>query len=255
MSPIFISLGAFGCIFGGALVGLMIQRMLPDHHLKPESKDAVKLGAGLIATMAALVLGILVGAAKSSFDSVTTSVIQGGTKFILLDRVLAQYGPPASEWRGQLRDMVEEVERNTCEERSLLNSQEPAMKESVSLSLEGLSEKIRSLTPETNSQKFLQIQAVQLANEIVQYRWQIFEQEGSVLPPIFLIILVFWLTALNLTYGLFAPCNGTVIAVLMTCAFTVAAALFLIMEMNRPLQGFVRVSGEPFRKTLEHLGR
>src|SRR4029453_5628978 len=92
-----------GCMFGGALLGLLLSSLLPEHHLRDNSKDTVKVVAGMIATLAALVLGLLVGSAKSSFDALNTEITQSGTKIILLDRVLAAYGPETKDAREQLR--------------------------------------------------------------------------------------------------------------------------------------------------------
>ena len=103
MSPLVISLVAFVCIFGGTLFGMFLRNILPEHHLSDESKDAVKLGIGMIATLAALVLGLLVASAKGTFDTASTGLRQTGARVILLDRVLAHYGPETMEARELLR--------------------------------------------------------------------------------------------------------------------------------------------------------
>jgi len=95
-----VALIAFVCIFGGALLGLFLRTLLPEHHLRDDSRDALKLGAGLIATLVALVLGLLVSSAKSSFDAMNSGLTELGAKVILLDRILAQYGPETMEARG-----------------------------------------------------------------------------------------------------------------------------------------------------------
>ena len=95
-SPQAIFLISVGCIFVGALLGLLLSRLLPKHHLRDNSKETVKMVAGTIATLAALVLGLLVGSAKNSFDALNTEITQSSTKVILLDRVLAAYGPGLS---------------------------------------------------------------------------------------------------------------------------------------------------------------
>lgn len=89
MNSIFIALVSTGCIFAGALLGLALQRLLPGHHLSKETQDVVKLSAGTIATLTALVLGLLVSSAKSTFDTMNNGIVQGSAKFILLDRTLA----------------------------------------------------------------------------------------------------------------------------------------------------------------------
>src|SRR6266496_4786584 len=101
-----IFLISVGCIFGGALLGLLLSRVLPEHHLRDNSKDTVKVVAGTIATLSALVLGLLVGSAKSSFDVTNTAIVQNGAKIILLDRVLAAYGPETKDLREQFRGTV-----------------------------------------------------------------------------------------------------------------------------------------------------
>src|SRR5512139_2669574 len=109
MSAITLALIAFACIFGGALLGLGISTNLPGHHLSENGRDLVKLAAGLIATLAALVLGLLVSSAKGPLDSINTELTMAGAKVIMLDRVLAKYGPETKEIRGLLRSSVEGV--------------------------------------------------------------------------------------------------------------------------------------------------
>ncbi len=99
MSPLVISLIAFGCIFGGMLLGMFLRQVLPEHHLSEESKDVVKLGIGTMATLAALVIGLLIASAKGSFDTLNNGLIKAGSQIILLDRAMAQYGPETREAR------------------------------------------------------------------------------------------------------------------------------------------------------------
>src|SRR5215467_12209422 len=106
MNSATIGLISAGSIFSGALLGIGLQRFLPDHHLNKETQDVVKLSSGTIATLTALVLGLLVSSAKSAFDSMNTGVVQGSAKIILLDRTLARYGPESKPAREQLKRSV-----------------------------------------------------------------------------------------------------------------------------------------------------
>ena len=106
MSALVVSLIAFGCIFGGMLLGMVLRAVLPDHHLSAESKDALKLGIGMIATLSALVLGLLIASAKGTFDTTSSELRQTGSKIILLDRTMAGYGPETREARDVLRRSV-----------------------------------------------------------------------------------------------------------------------------------------------------
>src|SRR6266566_772254 len=105
-SSLTIGLICAGCIFGGALLGLLLKRLIQEHHLRDTSKDTLKVVAGMIATLSALVLGLLVSSAKSSFDTTSNAMIQNGAKIILLDRALAAYGPETKDVREQLRRAV-----------------------------------------------------------------------------------------------------------------------------------------------------
>ena len=103
MNALAISLVAFGCIFGGMLLGIFLRTVLPEHHLSDDSKDVLKLGIGIMGTLAALVIGLLIASAKGNFDTMNSGIIQTGSKIILLDRLMAQYGPETREARDLLR--------------------------------------------------------------------------------------------------------------------------------------------------------
>ncbi|HJV35832.1 hypothetical protein [Geomonas sp.] len=252
MNSLLIALIAFASIFGGALLGFAIQCVLPDHHLRPESKDTVKLGAGLIATMAALVLGLLVSSSKSTYDSVNTGLIQMSAKAITLDRLLAQYGPETKEIRSELRDSVTHTVHLVWPE---LNSGLTGVKAlEGSKTGERLAVHVRQLTPKSDEQRAIHAQSMQIVADIMQSKWVLVQQHHTKLPLIFLIILISWFAILNITYGIFAPRNVTVIAVLFFCALSVSASLLLIVEMNSPLDGLIKVSSDPMLNALKHLG-
>ena len=253
MSSLAIGLISAGCIFGGALLGLLLHALLPEHHLRDTSKDTVKVVAGMIATLAALVLGLLVGSAKSSFDATSTAITQSGAKIILLDRVLAAYGPETKDVREQLRGAVAAgIEMFWPEEKNVGSGMTAFERANA---MEMIQAKLRSLTPMTDAQRQLLSQAEQISNDMLQARWLLIEQAQSALPMPFLVVLLFWLTMLFLSFGLFAPRNATVIIVLLIGAMSVSGAVFIILEMNHPLRGMIKVSSAPMRKALEHLGQ
>jgi len=253
MSSITIGLISAGCIFGGAVFGLFLQGLLPEHHLRDTSKDTVKVVAGTIATLSALVLGLLVGSAKSSFDATNTAIVQNGAKIILLDRVLAAYGPETKDLREQFRGNVAAgIEMFWPEEKGEGSGMAGFERAAP---MEAIQAKLRGLAPATDAQRQLLSQAEQITNDMLQARWLLIEQAQSALPLPFLVVLLFWLTMLHLSFGLFAPRNWTVFAVLLISALSVSGAIFIILEMNHPLQGMIKVSSAPMRKALEHLGQ
>ncbi len=243
---------SFGCIFGATLLGLAIRRLLPEHHLSADSKDAIKVGAGMISMMAALVLGLLVSSAKQHYDATSTAIVTGGAKVIILDRVLAAYGSDCSELRRQLYAGVEgTIALLWPEERQ----KDTLSQFEKTAPMEGVLLKLYQLKPQTEAQRALQQQALDICNDLLLTRWLQVEQAQTTLPVAFIAILLFWLTMLYTSFGLLAPHNTTVLAAMFIGALALATALFLIMEMNRPMSGSIKISSAPLRKTLEQLGR
>jgi len=253
MNSIIIGLITFGCVFGGAMLGLYLRKILPGHHLNEDTKDTVKTGVAIVATLTALVLGLLISSAKSSLDQMNTTLTESGANMIMLDRVLSYYGPETKEIRGQLRDVVQSlIQRIWSREKfKKVDAQFSQRGQGMELVLD----KIRLLIPQSESQKLLQAQALQIGNNLLQSRWLVLERAQLTIPTIFLVILLFWLTILFTSIGLFSPCNSTVVIVLMVCAMSVACAIFLIEDLSRPYQGMMKVSSAPFDKALENLGR
>jgi len=241
------------CIFGGALLGLLLSRLLPEEHLRDKSKDTVKVVTGMIATLAALVLGLLISSANTSFDAVDTAITHSGARIILLDRALANYGPETKEAREQLRSVVvagiEMFWPGAKSEGSGLQGFEQAT------GMEGLQTKIRELTPTSDIQRALRSEAEKLSGDMLEARWLLIAQAQHTIPTTFLVVLLFWLTMLHVGFGLLAARNTTVIAALVISALSVSGAMFLILEMYQPLSGMIKVSSAPLRKALEHLGR
>ena len=222
--------------------------------LSKESRDAVLMGTGLIATLTALVLGLLISSAKQSFDGMNDSLAQGGAKIILLDRTMANYGPETKEIRDLLRrTLTRGIAKVWPEDKTKVG--ELAAFEKSPVGMETIQDKLRNLVPQNDSQRMLQTRAVQLTNEMLEARWLTIEQAQVSLPTAFLVILLFWVAVLFVCIGLFAPPNKTVIVVMLVCAMSVAGAVFLVREMNHPLQGVMKVSSAPLIKAVEMMGK
>ena len=254
MHPALIGMFVFACTFGGALLGIGLRARLPAHHLDAESRDTVNHGIGLIATMAALVLGLVTASAKSSFDGVDAAVKQTAVEILSLDRVLARYGPEASEIRRGLKVAVlNRIERTWPEKSSQAANLDPIEAQAGS-GPEALANAIDGLKPRDDTERALQSRAVELTEALLQARWLIHGGSPTSVPWPFLMILLFWLTAIFVSFGLFAPRNGTVLAVLFVCAVSVGSSVFLVLEMDAPFEGLLRVSSDPMRFAYEHLG-
>jgi Protein of unknown function (DUF4239) len=251
LSAIAIGLVVFALVFVSALLAMFVHTKLPDDHLSSDSKDVVKLGVALIATMSALVLSLLISSAKTAFDTRSNQLVQAAADIVLLDRALARYGPETKEARSLLqRDVAETVERFWPENGAKRIAIDPGTSPA-----EAMYDKVDELAPQNDAQRSLRSQALSLAVDVRQIRLLMLEHMGSSIPLPFLVILVFWLCIIFASFGLFAPHNATVIAVLGVCALSVAGAIFLIIELDRSFEGLLQVSGAPMREALAQLGR
>ncbi len=253
MSPIMIAGVVFACVFGGALLAMLLGRCLPEQHLRPESKDAVKLGLALVATLAALVLGLLVAAAKGTFDTQSSAIKLMAADALLLDRVLARYGPETKDARDLLRRAATITLASLWpeDEAQPANLTPGAARELM----ETFYDQVAGLVPRNETQRSLRGRAVEITGNLEQTRLRLFAQRGSSIPLPFLVVLVFWLTILFVGYGLLAPPNATVVALLLVCALSVAGALLLILELDRPFEGIMRVSSAPLQDALAQFGK
>jgi hypothetical protein len=251
VSAISIGLIVFALIFASALFAMFVRDALPEHHLSADSKDVVKLGIALIATMSALVLSLLVASAKSAFDTRSNQLVQTSVDIILLDRALARYGPETKDARSSLRNSIAAV----VEQFWPAEGARPISIDLNAQPVEALAVKIEELSPQNDMQRLLRSQALTTAQEIGRMRLLLFENLGTSIPLPFLMVLVFWLCIIFASFGLFAPRNTTVIAVLCVCALSVAGAIFLILELDRSFEGLLQVSGAPLRTALAQLGR
>jgi hypothetical protein len=253
MSALVIAVIVFACMFGGGVAGLMLKRRLPDHHLSPETRDVVRLAAALIATLAALVLGLLIASANSSFNARDQEIKQAGADLILLDRALRYYGPETTEIRTLLRQGVARaIELHWPKEDGRVSSREDS---EGGLLLERAIELIRNLKPGDDAHRSQQNRALQIGGDLARTHWLLVEQSGSSIPTAFLVFLVFWVTMIFASFGLFAPFNTTVIAALFFCSVSIAGSIFLILEMDAPLHGLIKISGAPMHSALSHLNQ
>jgi hypothetical protein len=252
MGSMIITSIAFASMSGGALLGMYVRNRLPQHQLTDESKDILKVGVGLIGTLVALVLGLLLSSAKSSFDVRRAEITQSSAKVILLDRVLAEYGPQTKDARDLLRRaLAGAIERVWPTD----GTGRPDLKSLETSGVENVERKLRELSPQNESQRAIQLQSLQFAGDILQTHWLLLEQTQQSLPTLFLVILVLWLTVLYIGFGLLAPGHATAIVSLLVCALCVSGAIFLILEMSDPVGGIIRVSSGPAMKALSLLGK
>jgi hypothetical protein len=242
---------AFTCIFGGALIGVGLRKALPQHHLADDTKDVVRLGTGLIGTIAALVLGLLIASANSSYQTQSGQVQRMTADIILLDNLLAQYGPEAQPARDLMRSAVGlMVERIWRENSSTSATQAPFHATAVG---EEAFAKIQQLSAQGEVQRLLKSRAVELSVDVAQTRLLLLQQAGSSIPRPFLAILIFWLSMIFASFGLFSRLNAVAAGALFIFALSASGAIFLIVDLGQPFSGFVQISSAPLHNALAPL--
>jgi len=239
------------CLVLAVLIGRKIRGLLPEHHLSADTRDAVKLAMGLVATMSALLLGLLVSSAKGSYDTVRSEVIQMAAKVAFLDRVLTVYGRDAVEARMQFRGAVEEaIGRMWPTDAGVSARFDPNLRSSTAVV-----GAIQRLAPNDETQHNLKSQAMSLAVEIGELHSLMQAQMISSISRPLLIVVVSWLFVIFLSFSLLAPPNATATLALVASAMSVSAAIFLILELDRPFAGLIRISNEPMQNALSQMVR
>jgi hypothetical protein len=240
-------------VFGGALFGLWLQKVLPDQHLSTETKDVVRLATALVATISALILSLLVSSANSSFNRFDDELTQNAARVVMLDRTLAEYGPQANDIRVLLKTRFSRaiellysatmVANNFADGRLAITQGE------------NIDSRLFALAPDGPVQRGLQARAVELNGEINMTNALIHAQREDSMPMGLLIGLGAWLSLIFATFGLFAPRNPVVIGALLMCSISVAGAVFLFQEMNSPFTGLITLSRAPLHEALHYLGQ
>ena len=249
MNPTLTALIVFACLIAAVLLGRTLRGLLPEGHLSTESKDAVKLAMGLVATMSALVLGLLVSSAKGAYDTERSEVIQMASKVAFLDRVPAAYGPEAAGVRAQFRDNVGEGIGQIWpgEIRRPANSAPNTQAGTV------LYRDIQRLSSQNDTQASLKSQAASLAIDVAQIRSLLAAQSVPSISKPMLIILVLWLVIIFLGFSVLAPPNATTLLALTVSALAVSGAIFLILELDEPFGGLIGISSEPMLNALHQI--
>ena len=234
MTPIEISLIVFASVFAGALFGMYLRALIPKHHLQENTENVIKLGMGLIATMAALVLGLLIATATNSYETQDDAVKHTAAKILLLDHMLSNYGPETREARELLRRTVaarlEAIWPEDRSQRARFDQPEGAV------AAQTIEAQLLKLSPRNDAQRWLQSEALRVGREIMETRWLVLGGLGSSVPLLFLVVVVFWLTIIFASFGLLALRNSTVVVVFFLASLSVAGSIFLILEWTNPLK-------------------
>jgi hypothetical protein len=251
MNTTLTALIVFGCLVGAVLLGRTLRRLLPEDHLTADSRDTIKLAMGLVATMTALVLGLLVSSAKGSYDTERSEVILMASKMTFLGRVLAAYGPDASDVRVLLRNTVEEAIQQMWPGQMRRPTDRNPDVQAGNRAYAAL----QQLSPQNEMQRVIKSRATTLAEDVAQTRSLLAAQSVPSVSMPMLIILVSWLVVIFVGFSVLAPPNATTVFALMISALAVSGAIFLILELDEPFGGLIGISSEPMVTALHQIAK
>jgi hypothetical protein len=256
VNAIVTALVVFAIVVGATLLGSSFGRRIPTDQVTGNTWSSVSLGIGFIATMAAIVLGLLVASAKGSYDTKHDEVQSAAAKFIVLDRTLRQYGPETQSARALLRDRVKSLASMRWVRKELTSSDpRTAPAPAATYGYEQIWLSVRTLSPANDVQRALQARALDILDQLGQMRWLLTAQSSEGISTPMLVALVVWLAVIAGCAGVFAPRHRTMFVVALLCAMSVSGTIFLLMSLYDPFGGVMRMSSAPLQTALDVLSQ
>lgn len=252
MNSLAISGGTFALVFGGALLGAFLGSRLPKHHLSEENKEVVRLAMALVGTLTGLVLALLIGSAKSYYDTESNELTQASANVALLGRLLHYYGPEANGAQESLRLAVERVLAENWPNEPVDNNWKPSTKGGP---IPEVYEKLRALEPKDEEHRMMQSEALGLLRNLAQLRWLIIAQSNTTISRPLLFVMIFWMTSIFVSWGLFSRANTVSVTTFFVAALCVSGAIFLILELYAPFGGSLRLSSAVLRLAYDSLSQ
>jgi hypothetical protein len=251
MSSIAVSSIVFSSIFASGLAGMAIRRVIPADYLGTGEKEIARLVTGLMTTMAAIVLGMLVSSAKASYDARTNEVAEISSEVVTIDHMLSRYGEETAEIRGQFRLLVEAGVTRIWPAQSPVQAELRPRDDG-----EILVDELRQLAPKNDAQAQVKVQVLGLVVELRKTQWLLFlKSKQSALPILLLLVVVSWLALIYLSFGLFTPPSPTIIVIFVFGALAVTGAVLIILELYTPFKGVLRISPDPILEAISQMGR
>jgi hypothetical protein len=252
MASPFVSVAVRALTFGFVLLGLYLKRLVPERHMSAGSRDMIGAVIGMLSLLLALVLGTLVGSGYGFFASQKGGIESLCARSLELDLTFRQYGPETQPLRQALRDSMEEA-------LDAIRGDSAAYQRHFELSgymskFEKWNQTLSSLSPRSPAQTALVSSISASSAAFQQTRLLMSLQLASPIPWPLIIIVVSWAMLLFFGFGVTSGLNPTSLAALAFGSFAVASAIFLILELNRPLSGLFRVPAAPIERAIAALG-
>lgn len=249
MSDLLIALTFFIFLAGASLFTLFTHMKLPSWHRAADTRDVVRLCAGVFVVMTSLVLGLMVNSAKNTFETADKNVHAYATELILLDRILRQYGPDTAGVRQQLLAYVKQAAARMAQSDPVLGSR------TAERLLDNVADGLRALTPANTEQAALRTSAEHRFATVFEMRWALIEQSEGTIPTPLIVLLAAWLILIFASFGYCAPGNSVVVASLIVSSFLIAGAIYLILDMDRPFDGTIQVPAAPLKRVIAEMQR
>jgi hypothetical protein len=238
----------------GLFCGRGLARRLPLEHLSAEARNSAHIGIGMIATLAALVMGLMISSSKASFDERQAEIVRLATTIVLLDHALAAYGSEARGARDEVRALVDLSLKRIAPSGEFGIEEFRAPLSNLDR-ITHLQSTIMALAPGSDAQRWFQSRAMTLTTEIAHDRTQSVERGERTIPNLVLVVVVSWMVLIFVGLGVFSVTNRSVFAGLVVCAFAFATSIFLVLQLDMPYSGLIRISGDPLRAAAAEVGR
>jgi hypothetical protein len=241
---------SFFAIVAGCASGMTLRARLPKAHFNAESRDMIRLGSSLLATLVAVLISLTIASAKSSYETQDAHFRQLAAYLVEADQLLAQYGPEATGMRQLMREAVPAAIDRIWREKATASQDTAFTARSLA---EQLYTALEALSPKNDIQRGLKARVEQAISDLALTRLSMFaDGDTPVLTP-FMLILIFWLVVVFGSFGLFVEPGPVVFAALLVFALSISTALFLVADLSRPFAGLLQLPKEKLKHTLAPL--
>ena len=253
MSALTFAAFVFIATFLAAMLGFQFQRFVPTRYTDDATEGSVKVVLGMLSVLTTVVLGFVTAEAKNSFDSAAKIISDTAVRLVSIDRVLADFGESADPVRANIKhvakDWIARIHSPAGDAHADLRAVQRGEE------LEDLFGQIKLLKPVSDAQREDQDRAVDLATGILHDRWVLTTERAASTPTIFLLVVLAWLALEFFIFGLFADRNAMVMAATFLGALTVASAMFLVLDLEGPMTGPMRVSTKALERAVVIMGQ
>jgi hypothetical protein len=237
--------------FSTGLLGLRVQGWLSEHNSVEKSKDMIGAVLGLLSLLLALVLGTLIGNTYYFSTGQQGQLQSMMANLVLLDKALSDFGPEAKPLRDGLKSGLQNIYEDIWvkgtvdpEKLSVLGAMKSMLPVEKALS---------ALDAKTPEQKAAKDAALAKFGAFMSTRIMMSLQLAVPFSKSLLAVVIIWAAALFFGYGLTSRGNMTTLVALGFGSFTVAFAIFIIVELGQPFTGIFRISPSALEQAIEEM--